>query len=332
MLPTAPAESPDQRVAPRGVEVDANRVPTLPETLAGSPSSAAELKAVQVVSMRTARRTVSAIVVAVALTIVGLVTPVGAAHATTRSPWDAIAKCESGGNWSINTGNGYYGGLQFSAATWRAHGGKGSAATASRAEQIKIGTRVVASQGWGAWGGCAARLGLRGRALPQDGRSGSVAAKRIKPCAASALEARYVGVGSTGGTRYADLELVNTGAHRCRLVGASRMIRSAADRHDGRVGAIAAAAFTPARRTKAASKHPHLVLRAHGGHAYSRIPITTTASHGKQCRRAGITVLSAGSVTTDASLDGLRLQPCAKTDYKILSLQRPGAGRPTARR
>lgn len=52
--------------------------------------------------------------------------------------WDAIAQCESGGNWSINTGNGYYGGLQFSLATWRANGGVGMPNQASREEQIRI--------------------------------------------------------------------------------------------------------------------------------------------------------------------------------------------------
>jgi LysM repeat protein len=77
------------------------------------------------------------------------------------SVWDRLAQCESGGNWSINTGNGYSGGLQFSPGTWRANGGTGSAHTASRAEQIRVAERVRASQGWGAWPACSARLGLR---------------------------------------------------------------------------------------------------------------------------------------------------------------------------
>jgi LysM repeat protein len=75
--------------------------------------------------------------------------------------WDRLAQCESGGNWSINTGNGYSGGLQFAPGTWAAHGGKGSAHSASRAEQIRVAERVRASQGWGAWPACSARLGLR---------------------------------------------------------------------------------------------------------------------------------------------------------------------------
>ena len=284
------------------------------------------------VSMRTSRRAISGMVIAVALAVVGLMSPSGVAHASPQTPWDAIAKCESGGNWSINTGNGYYGGLQFSSATWRAHGGRGSAATASKAEQIKIGRRVVARQGWEAWGGCAARLGLHGRSLPSDPRSGSVASKKIARCTTSTLRARYVSLESTASARYADLELINTGAHRCRLAGASRMVRSALSRHEDHGGAVTAAAFTPARSTKAASKRPHLVLRADGGHAYTRIPIATTADHGKRCRGAGITVLRGNSDTIGASLDGLRLQTCAKTKYKILSFGAPGSNRSTTRR
>ncbi len=75
--------------------------------------------------------------------------------------WDRLAQCESGGNWGINTGNGYSGGLQFAPGTWAAHGGTGSAHNASRAEQIRVAERVRASQGWGAWPACSSKLGLR---------------------------------------------------------------------------------------------------------------------------------------------------------------------------
>jgi hypothetical protein len=78
--------------------------------------------------------------------------------------WDAMAQCEAGGNWAANTGNGYYGGLQFAAGTWRAMGGTAYASTAdqaTKAQQIEIAERVLASQGWGAWPGCARRVGLR---------------------------------------------------------------------------------------------------------------------------------------------------------------------------
>jgi uncharacterized protein YabE (DUF348 family) len=77
------------------------------------------------------------------------------------SVWDALAQCEAGGNWAINTGNGYYGGLQFNLGTWRANGGTGMPHQASREEQIAVGQRVQASQGWGAWPGCTRKLGLR---------------------------------------------------------------------------------------------------------------------------------------------------------------------------
>src|SRR5687768_11080707 len=88
----------------------------------------------------------------------------GANAATSTSTWDALAQCESGGNWAINTGNGYSGGLQFSPSTWAAYGGTGSAANASREQQIAVAEQVQASQGWGAWPSCAAQLGLSGGA------------------------------------------------------------------------------------------------------------------------------------------------------------------------
>jgi uncharacterized protein YabE (DUF348 family) len=75
--------------------------------------------------------------------------------------WDKIAQCESGGNWSINTGNGFYGGLQFSLGTWRAYGGHGMPNNASRSTQIAIAKKIQARQGWGAWPACTRKLGLR---------------------------------------------------------------------------------------------------------------------------------------------------------------------------
>jgi LysM repeat protein len=75
--------------------------------------------------------------------------------------WDRLAQCESGGNWSINTGNGYYGGLQFSLSSWRAVGGSGLPSNASKSEQIARAERLQAIQGWGAWPACTAKLGIR---------------------------------------------------------------------------------------------------------------------------------------------------------------------------
>ncbi|MEV0122868.1 transglycosylase family protein [Streptomyces sp. NPDC050703] len=97
----------------------------------------------------------------------GLLAATGQADAADGGVWDRIARCESGGNWHINTGNGYYGGLQFSAGTWRAYGGGAYAATAdkaSKAQQIAVAAKVQRAQGWGAWPTCAARAGAYGQA------------------------------------------------------------------------------------------------------------------------------------------------------------------------
>jgi nucleoid-associated protein YgaU len=78
----------------------------------------------------------------------------GTASAAPDSTWDSVAQCESSGNWSINTGNGYYGGLQFSQSTWNAYGGQEYAARADLAtkeQQIAIAEKTLAGQGWGAW-------------------------------------------------------------------------------------------------------------------------------------------------------------------------------------
>ncbi|MGW8375588.1 transglycosylase family protein [Streptomyces sp. ODS28] len=92
------------------------------------------------------------------------------AQAAGGGAWDRVAACESGGNWSTETGNGYSGGLQFNAGTWRAYGGGAyapRAAQASRAQQIAVAERVLARQGWGAWPVCSARA-MGSRAAPAD--------------------------------------------------------------------------------------------------------------------------------------------------------------------
>jgi resuscitation-promoting factor RpfB len=83
---------------------------------------------------------------------------------TRGSAWDALASCEAGGNWAINTGNGFYGGVQFDYGTWLAHGGAKYAPRAdlaTREEQIAIAEKTLAVQGWGAWPVCSARVGAR---------------------------------------------------------------------------------------------------------------------------------------------------------------------------
>ncbi|WP_028849615.1 transglycosylase family protein [Thermocrispum municipale] len=82
------------------------------------------------------------------------------ANAAEYNPnWDMLAQCESSGNWATNTGNGYYGGLQFSASTWQAYGGQGMPHQASKQEQIRIAEKVLAAQGPNAWPACSAKTG-----------------------------------------------------------------------------------------------------------------------------------------------------------------------------
>jgi len=98
--------------------------------------------------------------VAVAAPVVAVQAP---ADAATLSTWNRLAQCESGGRWHINTGNGYYGGLQISPGTWRAYGGRKFAALphrASKSQQIVVGERIRRGQGWRAWPACSARLNL----------------------------------------------------------------------------------------------------------------------------------------------------------------------------
>ncbi|MFG2136975.1 transglycosylase family protein [Streptomyces sp. NPDC048650] len=101
-------------------------------------------------------------------------------------PWGCVAKCESGGRWDANTGNGYYGGLQFGQPTWKGFGGleyARRADLATREEQITVAERVLAIQGWGAWPVCAKRYGLSGtsyvpRTDPLDREPASEEARR----------------------------------------------------------------------------------------------------------------------------------------------------------
>ena len=89
-----------------------------------------------------------------------------AANAAPASTWDALAQCESGGNWATNTGNGFYGGLQFTQQSWNGVGMSGSPMNASREQQIEAAERLLAQQGWGAWPACSSKLGLSGNATP----------------------------------------------------------------------------------------------------------------------------------------------------------------------
>lgn len=107
--------------------------------------------------LKNLRKTIGMAVIGGALTVAPMALSLAGTASADGVNWDAVAACESGGNWAINTGNGYYGGLQFTMSTWRANGGTGSPHTASRAEQIRVAENVLRSQGIGAWPVCGRR-------------------------------------------------------------------------------------------------------------------------------------------------------------------------------
>jgi resuscitation-promoting factor RpfA len=135
-------------------------------------------------------KTLLGIIAGLALTFgIALAGTTPASAATTV--WDKVAKCESGNRWSINTGNGYYGGLQFSSSTWKAFGGRkyGSQANkASKAEQIAIARRVLAGQGPGAWPTCSRRAGL----TKANGKADKKAVPSTNPGASKAKSTKPV--------------------------------------------------------------------------------------------------------------------------------------------
>src|ERR1700687_1529989 len=103
------------------------------------------------------RKAITVLAITGAIAMAQLVLEVPAPNAEPN--WDAMARCESGGNWSANTGNGFYGGLQFSPGTWAAHGGQGSPGAASLDEQIQVARNVLHTQGLGAWPVCGGPVG-----------------------------------------------------------------------------------------------------------------------------------------------------------------------------
>ncbi|MEV6299134.1 transglycosylase family protein [Actinoplanes sp. NPDC051861] len=149
------------------------------------------------------RRALGVFAVGLAFVVVG---PTPAASAASNVNWDAIARCESGGRWSINTGNGYYGGLQFSRGTWRSYGGTKYARTAnlaSKAEQISIAERVLRRQGLGAWPHCGRRNAYKPQSQPARAAATSTTASArthvVRPGdTLASIAARY---GVSGGWR-----------------------------------------------------------------------------------------------------------------------------------
>ena len=115
-----------------------------------------------------------------------------AAAAAPDSDWDRLAQCEAGGNWHINTGNGYHGGLQFSPSTWAAYGGTQYAPyayQATREQQIAVAEKTLSGQGWGAWPACSARLGLNSAPTPRTApTSGTSAPAQVQQIVAKSKE------------------------------------------------------------------------------------------------------------------------------------------------
>ena len=138
---------------------------------------------------RSTRLRLAGVGVAGAATIMGGLATASSAQAA--SPWDAVAACESGGNWAINTGNGFYGGLQFTRQTWLGYGGgayAGTANLASKAQQIAIAQKVLVGQGPGAWPVCSVKGGL----TRANGGTSSAAAAPAPAAAPAAQASRSV--------------------------------------------------------------------------------------------------------------------------------------------
>ncbi|WP_441250568.1 transglycosylase family protein [Kitasatospora sp. McL0602] len=149
-------------------------------------------------SGRHRRRTQTEKAIAVAgVAGVGLALPLLAAsgaHAAPVTTWDKVADCESGGDWGINTGNGFYGGLQFTSSTWKAFGGgqyAGQANQATKGQQIAVAERVLSSQGPGAWPVCSVKAGLgKGGSAASVDTSSDVAPTASTPSAGSKKAAK----------------------------------------------------------------------------------------------------------------------------------------------
>jgi len=133
-------------------------------------------------------RTVAKVVVTGLMVGAPLTAFAAPASAATGAQWDAVAQCESGGNWAINTGNGFYGGLQFTMSTWAAYGGSGAPQNASKSQQIQVAERVLAGQGKGAWPVCGTGLGAP-NTTPVQAQTTSVPAIQSTPAVQSTPKA-----------------------------------------------------------------------------------------------------------------------------------------------
>src|SRR4029453_3075968 len=131
---------------------------------------------VRVAFRKTVTTTLKLVLVSGAFAVAALIISTPLSTGTPKADsmnWDAVAQCESGGNWAANTGNGAYGGLQFKQATWESYGGVGNPANASKQQQIAVDNRVLAGQGPGAWPKCGSAGGMAPgiAALPKPGQT-----------------------------------------------------------------------------------------------------------------------------------------------------------------
>jgi LysM repeat protein len=155
------------------------------------------------------------------------------AGAATVSTWDRVAQCESGGRWSVNTGNGFYGGLQFTRSTWAAYGGGKYAPTADQAtkgQQISVAEKVLAAQGPGAWPVCSVKAGLSagGAAAQVSTHSGGSTTHRSS--GSSTHHSRHRSAGSAGRAPSSDSA---TASHSSRTVEQSSSSSTHAVGHGG---------------------------------------------------------------------------------------------------
>lgn len=226
------------------------------------------------------RRRVTGVAVAGVATVAGGMATATSASASTV--WDRVAACESGGNWAINTGNGYYGGLQFSDRTWDAFGGERYAATANRAskaQQISVAQKVLSSQGPGAWPTCGARAGLTranggavnaGSTTTQTAASRSVVRKAPATSSARSSAGRLVVDGIRGPKTNAAIERwvggsVNGTLSRADVKALQRKVGSAPD---GVIGPKTVAAL-----------QAKIGARKNGSHSLDRATVRTLQSY-----------------------------------------------------
>ncbi|AHH93928.1 transglycosylase family protein [Kutzneria viridogrisea] len=172
-----------------------------------------------------AARTVTQVALAGAIVAAPMTIAAGTAQADSLN-WDAVAQCESSGNWAISTGNGFYGGLQFTASTWRAYGGGAYAPTANgatREQQIAVAERVLASQGPNAWPNCSRRGGTasapRQQAPAPAPRKAAPAPKQQAPAPKAAAPQQAPVLGGNGDYTVVEGDTLSTLVQKLNLKG-----------------------------------------------------------------------------------------------------------------